>query len=69
MFQIEYEFIDYSGLDENIVGEIKAILRSDIPPDVLKLPWDNGEKDYNSNSVVPETLEPQEHWQRYGNYN
>ncbi|KAK0182381.1 hypothetical protein PV327_000527 [Microctonus hyperodae] len=64
--KIEYEFIDYSGLDENIVGEIKAILRSDIPPDVLKLPWDNGEKDYNSNSVVPETLEPQEHWQRYG---
>ncbi|KAK0079937.1 hypothetical protein PV325_000624 [Microctonus aethiopoides] len=56
----------FKCLDENIVGEIKAILRSDISPDVLKLPWDNGEKDYNSNSVVPETLEPQEHWQRYG---
>lgn len=68
MLQNDYEFIDLSGLDENIKSQIKAILRSEVAADVLKLPWDNGDKDYNSNSVILETTEAA-HWERYGKNN
>ncbi|XP_015118289.1 ubiquitin carboxyl-terminal hydrolase 10 [Diachasma alloeum] len=63
---LDYEFINLDNLDDNVKSEIRTILKSEIASDVLKLPWDNGEKDYNSNSVVPE-MQPEvhNHWQRY----
>ncbi|XP_063985979.1 ubiquitin carboxyl-terminal hydrolase 10 [Diachasmimorpha longicaudata] len=63
---LDYEFINLDNLDDNVKREIRTILKTKIASDVLKLPWDNGEKDYNSNSVVPE-MQPEvlNHWQRY----
>lgn len=65
--QLDYEFMNLDNLDENVASEIRAILKANIASDVLKLPWDNGDTDYNSNSVDPE-MEPevQNHWQPYG---
>ncbi|XP_011311829.1 ubiquitin carboxyl-terminal hydrolase 10 [Fopius arisanus] len=62
---LDYEFINLDNLDDNVKSEIRTILKTEIASDVLKLPWDNGEKDYNSNSVVPEMQpEVQNHWQQ-----
>ncbi|XP_033231396.1 ubiquitin carboxyl-terminal hydrolase 10-B isoform X2 [Belonocnema kinseyi] len=67
-YKNEYEFLDLSGidLDDNERQRLRTYLRSNTSPDILKLPWDVGDNDYNDNSVLDQEPETPKSWQNYG---
>lgn len=63
--RLEYKFINLDGLDENVQSEIKDILKSDIPPEVVKLPWTNDNNCITNYDTI-ETQDATNEWQNYG---
>ncbi|KAF7992221.1 hypothetical protein HCN44_001546 [Aphidius gifuensis] len=53
--RLEYKFINLDGLDENAQQELKDILKSDIPPEIVKLPWTNDDNNCIINNTATTT--------------